>query len=164
MSIAIVFGSSMGNTESAANTINEKLGLDAQVINVADASPADLNKFDKLICGTSTWGSGDLQDDWDAFDFDGLELSGKTMAVFGLGDSASYGDEFCNAMGKLYKIFKSKGANLVGKTSTSGYNFESSESVEGDNFVGLALDYDNEEDLSETRIEKWVEIIKPDFE
>lgn len=76
----IIYGSSMGNTEEAANLIAANLGID-EVLNIADTDAATINGFDKLIIGSSTWGSGDLQDDWDSFDFDKLEVSGKTIAL-----------------------------------------------------------------------------------
>lgn len=162
MSMAVIFGSSMGNTEGAANMIAEKLGI-SDVLNIADIDADKINSYDKLICGTSTWGSGDLQDDWDGFDFSKLNLSGKTVAVFGMGDSESYSDTYCSGMGKLAQGLKSAGANLVGAVSTGGYTFEASDAVEGDKFVGLALDNDNHEDLTENRINTWIEQIKPSF-
>jgi len=75
--IGIIFGSSMGNTEEAASFLAENLGLENELLNVANCDAAKLNGFDKLILGVSTWGTGDLQDDWDAFDFGGLKLSGE---------------------------------------------------------------------------------------
>ncbi|MCI6989114.1 MAG: flavodoxin [Campylobacter sp.] len=164
MKIAIIYGSSMGNTESAAQTIQENLGLQSDLLNVADTPVSELNGYDALICGTSTWGSGDMQDDWEAFDFAGLDIAGKTVALFGVGDSESYSDEFCNGLNVLYNHFKDAGAKIVGETSTDGYTFDSSEAVNKDgNFVGLVLDYDNEDELSESRINAWVEKIKPNF-
>ncbi|AJC87391.1 flavodoxin FldA [Campylobacter insulaenigrae] len=162
MATAVIFGSSMGNTEGAAGMIAQKLGI-SDVLNIADIDADKINSYDKLICGTSTWGSGDLQDDWDSFDFSKLSLNGKTVAVFGMGDSESYSDTYCGAMGKLAQELKSAGANLVGAVSTGGYTFESSDAVEGDKFVGLALDNDNHEDLTESRIDAWVEQIRPSF-
>ena len=162
MSVAVVYGSAMGNTESAAKLIAEKLGI-SDVLNIADTDANTINGYDKLIVGTSTWGSGDLQDDWDAFDFGGLKLHGKTVAVFGMGDSESYSDSFCSGMGKLAAKLKGAGANIVGAVSTEGYSFEASEAVENGNFVGLALDNDNQEDQTESRIDAWVAKIKPQF-
>ena len=162
MSVAVVYGSAMGNTEGAANLIAEKLGI-SDVLNIADVDADKLNSYDKLICGTSTWGSGDLQDDWDAFDFSGLKLNGKTVAVFGMGDSESYSDSYCSGMGKLAEKLKDAGANLVGAISTDGYTYEESEAVQDGKFVGLALDNDNHEDLTESRLDTWVEQIKPSF-
>lgn len=159
MSVAVVYGSAMGNTEGAAKLIAEKLGI-SDVFNIADIDPDKINSYDKLVIGTSTWGSGDLQDDWDAFDFGSLKLSGKIVAVFGMGDSESYSDSFCGGMGKLAEKLKEAGAHLIGSTSTEGYTFESSDAVVDGEFVGLALDNDNQEDLTESRIEAWVSKIK----
>lgn len=164
MSLAIVYGSSMGNTENTADLICEKLGLDADVLDIANTDANTLNGYDKLICGTSTWNSGDMQDDWDSFDFDSLKLDGKTVAVFGVGDSQCYSDGFCDGMAKLYDELKNAGANLIGEISTQGYSFDESQAINTNgNFVGLALDCDNEEDLNEERVEGWIKIIKPFF-
>ncbi|MBR8463490.1 flavodoxin FldA [Campylobacter sp. faydin G-24] len=161
--IGIVFGSSMGNTEEAAQFLSENLGLENEVLNVTDVDADKINSYDKLILGTSTWGSGDLQDDWDAFNFDGLKLTGKTVAVFGMGDSESYSDEYCNGMAKLYDAIVAQGAKPVGAVSTDGYTFDSSDSVRDGKFVGLALDADNESEKTEGRILAWIEQIKPLF-
>ncbi|ENA2871825.1 flavodoxin FldA [Campylobacter upsaliensis] len=162
MAVAVIYGSAMGNTESAANIIADKLGI-SDVLNIADISADKINSYDKLICGTSTWGSGDLQDDWDGFDFSGLSLSGKVVAVFGMGDSESYSDTYCGGMGKLAQNLKDAGATLVGEVSTDGYNFEASDAVVDGKFVGLALDNDNQEDQTEARIDAWIAQIKPQF-
>lgn len=161
MSFVVIFGSSMGSTEEAANFIADSLGVEA--LNVSDCNADTLNSYDGLICGTSTWNDGELQDDWEAFDFDGLNLSGKTVALFGLGDSVSYSDTFCDAMGILYENFKKAGANIVGEISTEGYEFDESRAVVDDKFVGLVLDYDNESEKSEERILNWINEIKNHF-
>ncbi|AII14385.1 flavodoxin [Campylobacter iguaniorum] len=158
----IVFGTSMGNTEEAANLIAANLGID-EVLNIADVTAAELNKYDNLIIGTSTWGSGDLQDDWDAFDWDGLNVQGKTVALFGMGDSSSYSDTYCDAMGIIYEKLSQKGANIVGAISSDGYEFDESKAVKDGKFVGLALDADNDSDKTEDRIKTWVEMIRPNF-
>lgn len=162
MNIAIIYGSSMGNTENAAKTIASKLGIE-EVLNISEIDAEKINSYDKLICGTSTWGSGDLQDDWDGFDFSSLNLNDKTVAVFGMGDSQSYSDTYCSGMGKLAQNLKNAGANLVGEVSTDGYQFEASEAVVDGKFVGLALDNDNFEDLTDIRITSWIEQIQPYF-
>ncbi len=163
MSIGIVYGSSTGNTQSAAEMIAEALG-EGEVLDVASIEPTDLNGFDKLILGSSTWGDGEFQDDWDAFDWSDVDLSGKTVALFGLGDQESYAEAYCDAMSLLYDEVKQKGANVVGSWENEGYEFEESRSIgEDGRFVGLALDSDNQDDLTEERINKWVESIKADF-
>jgi len=161
--IGIIFGSSMGNTEEAASFLAENLGLENELLNIANCDAAKLNGFDKLILGVSTWGTGDLQDDWDAFDFKALNLSDKTVAVFGMGDSESYSDEYCNGMAKLYDEVVKAGAKVVGEVSTDGYTFDGSDAARNGKFVGLALDADNQSDKTEGRISAWIEQIKPHF-
>jgi len=157
----IIFGSSTGTCEAIANKIGEKLGAD--VINVSDIDADKVNEYDNLLLGTSTWGAGELQDDW----YDGLntlksaDLSGKTIALFGCGDCESYGDTFCGGMAELYAGIKDSGANFVGKVSTDGYTFDDSEAVEDGEFIGLALDDVNEDDKTDERIDAWLEEIKP---
>lgn len=59
------------------------------VINVTDLNASVLADNENFILGTSTWGAGEMQDDW----YDGIktlkgaDLSGKTVALFGCGDS-----------------------------------------------------------------------------
>ena len=154
----VVYGSSTGVCENIANIIGEKLG--AEVINVSDFSNDTVANYDNLILGTSTWGAGELQDDW----YDGLnvlkeaDLSGKTVALFGCGDSESYSDTFCGAMKEIYDA--AKGANILPGVSTEGYTFDDSEAVIDGQFVGLALDDVNEDDHTEARIDSWLEAIK----
>ena len=94
----VVYGSSTGTCQSIAETIAEKLG--AEVVDVANLDDAQVNEAENLILGTSTWGAGEVQDDW----YDGLnklkklDLNGKTVALFGCGDCESYGDTFCGGM------------------------------------------------------------------
>lgn len=161
---AIFYGSTSGNCEGIAGKIAEALGVDAS--NVYSASQLDAAKiaaFDNLLLGSSTWGSGDLQDDW----YDAVEvikstnLSGKTVAVFGCGDSCGFSTTYCDAMAPLYNAAKEAGATLIGEVSTDGYTFDESASVVDGKFVGLALDEDNESDKTDERIAAWVEDIKP---
>lgn len=156
----VVFGSSMGNTEEAAILIASKLGI-SDIFNIADIDASKLNEYEALIVGSSTWGSGDLQDDWDNFDFDSLEVEGKTVALFGLGDSAGYSDSFCDAIGVLSEKFSQKGAVLIGQVDTNDYNFDSSRAVMDGKFVGLALDNDNENEKTNARVEAWANMILP---
>lgn len=160
--VCVVYGSSMGNTEEAANLIAAELGVD-DIYNIGSTSADVLNGYDKLVIGTSTWGNGDLQDEWDSFDIDSINVKDKTIALFGMGDSSSYSDTYCNAMGILYDKFSANGAKIVGAVSTDGYEFDESNAVRKGKFVGLALDADNQSELTESRIKAWVEQIKPDL-
>ena len=160
--ICVVYGSSMGNTEEAANLIAAELGVD-DIYNIGSTTAEVLNGYDKLVIGTSTWGSGDLQDEWDSFDLDSIKVKDKVIALFGMGDSSSYSDTYCNGMGLLFEKFSANGAKIVGAVSTDGYEFDESIAVKDGKFVGLALDADNQSDLTESRIKAWVEQIKPEF-
>lgn len=101
-----------------------------------------------------------MQDDW----YDGVnvlkgaDLSGKTVALFGCGDSESYSDTFCSAMKEIYDA--AEGANIIGSVPTEGYTFDDSDAVVDGEFIGLALDDVNEDDLTEGRIDAWLSSIK----
>lgn len=159
---AVIFGSSMGNAEEAANKIAANLGIDT-VLNISETSADEINGFDKLIIGSSTWGSGDLQDDMDAFDFSELNLSGKTVALFGVGDSSSYDDTYCDALGILFEKCTELGANIVGATEAPKYDFKESRAAKDGGFVGLALDFDNYGDEVDSRISNWCDQIRANF-
>ena len=92
-----------------------------------------------------------------------LDFNGNTAAFFGCGDQVGYSDNFLDAIGFLAKPFMEKGGNLIGKWSTEGYEFDASEALDGDEFLGLGLDNDNQEDESEERMIIWAELIRDDF-
>jgi flavodoxin, long chain len=161
--IGIFYGSSGGNTQDVAKLIAKKLGVDNSNIFDVSSSPVDkLAAYDLLVLGSSTWGVGDLQDDWDGF-IDKLakqDLSGKEVAVFGTGDSVSYADSFCDAIGIIAKAAEKAGAKIIGKVETADYSFDDSQAVENGMFYGLPIDEDNESDKTEERVSKWVEQLK----
>lgn len=162
----IVYGSTTGNCESVANRIADALGVaSASVVSASELTPGLINENSNLILGSSTWGSGDLQDEWyDAIDvIKSSDLSGKTVAVFGCGDSSGFSTTFCDAMFAIYEAAKTAGAHMVGATSTDGYTFDESVSVVDGKFVGLAIDEDNESDKTDERIAAWVEAIKSEL-
>ena len=160
----IFYGSSTGTCEDLANQIADKMGAAASDVYSADKLSADLVKeYDLLILGTSTWGDGELQDDW----YDGIkvlksaDLSFKSIALFGCGDSESYCDTFCDGMGILYEDLKDSGCSFIGnKVGTDGYSFSSSIAVVNGAFVGLALDEVNESDKTAERIDNWTAELK----
>ena len=163
----VVYGSSTGTCQGLAEKIGQQLGVqDDGMIDVQNLSADVVNKYDVLILGTSTWGAGEMQDDW----YDGVKvlkqagLQGKTVAVFGCGDSESYSDTFCGGMAELYNAAKDAGATMMGEVATDGYNFDDSEAVVDGKFVGLALDEVNEDDKTDSRIEAWVEELKKNLD
>ena len=161
MTTAIFFASSTGNSEEIANKISVALN-DIEVFDLAGTKIEKINEYDKLILGSSTWGDGELNDDWEDIwgDFCKLDLSNKTIALFGLGDQESYSDEFCSAMGIIYEQIAKSGAKIIGFTSVDGYYHDSSKAQIDDKFVGLAIDEDNQSDLTDERINKWTNEIR----
>lgn len=157
----IIYGSTTGNTETAAKTIADKLGS-CEVINVSDFSADILDKYDTLLLGSSTWGVGDLQDDWETkiAEMKGVDLNGKKVGFFGCGDQDMYPDSFGDALKTLYDAVSDSGAEFVGAMPTDGYDFSESAAVIDGNFIGLILDEDNQADKSDVRIDTWVKKIK----
>lgn len=157
----VIYGSSTGTCEAVAEKIAS--GLGCQAVNVQELSADIIAANRNLILGTSTWGAGELQNDW----YDGLgilqgaDLKGKTVALFGCGDCASYGDTFVSGMGELYNGIKDSGARFIGAVETDGYTYDGSEAVIDGRFVGLPLDDVNEDDKTDGRIEAWISQILP---
>lgn len=156
----VVFGSSTGSCEDYARRIAERIS--AEVINVTDLNADMLGGYDCLLLGTSTWGAGEMQDDW----YDGLkvleqaDLSGKTVALFGCGDAESYSDTFCGGMSEIYKAVVAKGVAVVGQVDASTYTYDDSEAVEDGKFVGLALDVNESDSQIDERIDNWIAALK----
>ncbi|MEA1955517.1 MAG: flavodoxin [Campylobacterota bacterium] len=164
--IGLFYASSTGNTEDVAQEIKEKFeGADITLHNLGNATNDAMEQYDKLIFGISTWGEGDLQDDWEEFlpNLEELDCSDKTIAMFGLGDQEEYCDHYLDAMGTIYDVVIAKGTTVVGSWSVDGYDFDESTAVRNEEFVGLALDADNQDDLTSQRITDWIEQIKPYF-
>jgi flavodoxin I len=154
--IGIFYGSTTGNTEAVAGDIAEQLG-GAEVHDIGETPVAKMDEYDVLVLGSSTWGDGDVQDDWyDALDDLGrLDLSGKKVALFGTGDAEIYEDTFCDAIGILYERLSSSNADFIGAWPLDGYLHTESRAEKDGVFVGLPLDEDNQDDLTVDRIKEW---------
>ena len=152
--VTVIYGSTTGNTERAAKQIAALLG--GKAVPVAHATPADFGA-DLLVLGTSTWGIGDLQDDWAAHigTLRAAPLSGRAVALFGLGDQLSFGTSFVDAMGVLCEEAEKLDARIIGTWPADGYRHDASRAVRDGAFVGLALDDDNEAAETDARIAKW---------
>lgn len=162
---AIYYSSSTGNTETVAGYIAEAAGLEAS--DIGDASDDDITGGDSLILGAPTWHtdadeqrSGTAWDDWLYDTLPNLDVSGKKIAIFGVGDQESYSDYYCDAAGELYDQFTAAGATVFGATSTDGYNHAGSKAIVDGKFVGLMCDEDNQYDMSEERAQAWVAQLK----
>ncbi|MDE6301414.1 MAG: flavodoxin [Muribaculaceae bacterium] len=163
MKTGIFYGSTTGTTADIASRIAKALGVaEEDVHNVAEVRPSELGKYDFIILGSSTWGDGDLQEDWGDF-IDAVEamaLDGKKIALFGCGDE-SMTDTFCNAVGEIYDRVKGTGATIVGAFNTFPYEFNHSAAVkvEGAGAVGLLIDEVNHADVTDKRIAEWVKTL-----
>ena len=158
MKTAIFYGSTTGTTEMVAGKVGELLG--AEVLSATEIDRVE--EYDFVIFATSTWGMGDLQDDWyEALDkLKTKNLSGKKVGLIGIGDQFGFGDTFVDGIGTIYEEIKDMVINLVGKTSTDGYSFSGSKAVVDDEFVGLVIDENNQSELTDERINAWVEKVK----
>ena len=159
--IGIFYGSSTGSTSEVAQRLAKALGAEANVYDVAGADAAEAAAFDVLLLGSSTWGIGDLQDDWEDFlpKLAEQNLAGKKVALFGCGDADSYPDSFCEAIAKLHEGLAGTGCSFIGAYEPEDYQVTDSEINRDGKFIGLALDA-ADEDKNPERIAKWVELVK----
>ena len=162
----IWYSTSTGNTETVATYISEAAGGLA-LNDIGDASDDEINGSDGLIIGAPTWHtgadeqrSGTSWDDWLYDTLPNLDMDGKKVAIFGVGDQQSYGDNYCDAAGELYDLFTAKGAKVFGLTSQEGYDHVESKAVYDGKFCGLMCDEDNQYDMSEDRSKAWVAQLK----
>ena len=168
--IGIFFGPLGGAVNGIADKIKADLGDDAVMVPVKNAKPTDFDKFDKIIFGISTvgkdtWDSEFSSNDWAKFlpEVDNVDFSGKTVAIFGLGDHITYANNFVDFVGLLGKMLLKNNATVIGQVSTEGYEFGASEAIIDGRFIGLPLDEDFEPELSDERLANWLKIIKPQF-
>lgn len=173
--VGIFFGTDMGSTRKMAKLIQKQLGDDIaeKPKNINRVDQAEFTSYDYLILGTPTLGEGQLpglsadcqEESWEEFlpNFSGMDLTGIKVALFGLGDQVGYANEFVDALGELYDYVANCGAEMVGFWPTEGYEFTASNAVDGDDFVGLVIDKDNQSSLTEQRIAGWVEQIKAEM-
>lgn len=162
--VGIFYGSSTGNMEAAAKLLHQELG-EADLFSVDDVAASKVTEYDNVVLCSSTWGLGDMQDSMVGFveDLKKLNLTGKRFALMGMGDQSTYSDTYCDAIGQMFAELQDKGIEFIGRTDTDGYDYESSIAVVDDEFLGLALDADNQDDLTPGRIKAWVEDLKKNF-
>ena len=158
--VGIFYGTTTGVTEDIAHRIADKID-GADIFNI-DGNEDKLNDYDVLLLGASTWGFGDLQDDWQTVldELSNLDLKGKKVGYFGTGDQGTFADTFIDALGIINDEIKKTGATIIGQTSTEGYEFSESRAVVDGKFLGLVVDEINQPDLTDERIDVWVEELK----
>jgi len=167
--IGLFYGSSLGNTETVAEKIRDLL-VDHEVVmhDISGASKDTFEEYDYLIMGIPTWDYGQIQSDWEEFwqELGSVDFSGKLVALFGLGDQFGYADYFLDAMGMLHDVVIDQGGAVIGYWSIAGYEFEASKALteDGKEFVGLAIDEDQQPELTDERVNAWVAQIEDEFD
>ena len=145
--IGIFFGTDTGKTRKIAKMIHKQLGELADApVNINRTTLDDFMAYPVLLLGTPTLGDGQLpglaagceSESWSEFisGLDDASLKGKTVALFG------------------------RGAQMIGSWPNEGYEFSASAALEGERFIGLVLDQDNQFDQTEARLASWLEEIK----
>ncbi len=169
--VGIFFGTDTGNTRRIAKDIATILdsAIAAKPVNVRNASVADMQSYDVLILGTPTYGEGQLPglstgnatESWEEFlpKLAGHDFSGKKVAIYGLGNQKGYPNEFIDAVFYLHHQFEQCGATLIGAWPVEGYNFKASKAVVDGQFLGLALDQENQKDLTPDRLNQWLKML-----
>jgi flavodoxin I len=160
--IGLFYGSTNGATAAVAHQVAEAFaerGVTVELFDIAEYVLETMLDFDHLILGVSTWNVGQLQADWEEVypELDELDLTGKQVALFGLGDQVRYPDTFLDALFFVADKVRERGATLVGRWPVAGYTFTQSWAVENGEFLGLAVDEDNQADLTSQRVEVWVD-------
>jgi flavodoxin I len=174
MEIKLIYGSDTGNTEDVANMIVDVMMASEgreiiKIVTVEDLEPEDWKSHDIYFLGIPTWYDGELQSDWEEYfdEFTTIDFTGKTVALFGLGDQYTYATWFCDGIGILAKVIIGNGGKVIGYTEKdSSYDFETKPKalVDDNTFYGLCIDQDNQEELTDNRVNKWVEKVKKELE
>jgi flavodoxin I len=160
---AIVYSFNTQKTTKIAEKIRDEFGKEkVDMVNVEDVTEEKFLAYDRMILGASTWFDGELPNFWDEFvpAIEEMDLKGKSFALFGNGDQKKYGENFVDALGILANLIESRGGEIIGYTSAKDYNFERSRALRGDQFCGLALDWENQPRKNNSRVKDWVAQLK----
>ena len=169
----LFFSPEGGNVNRVANKLGELIGNDkVDIIPVKEVEKGDLYKYNKMILVGSTvgadhWNNEIVVDEWPEFFTKIKEISfeKKKVAIVGLGNSVLYPEHFADGMAVLYERIIQQYGEILGFVDAKDYDFTDSEAVNDDGFFcGLAIDEDNEAELTTERLEKWISILKSDFE
>ena len=156
--IGLFYATKAERTSWVAEKIQKEFGEDKiEVVPIEQAWQNDFAAYDCFIVGASTWFDGELPTYWDELvpELETLDLKGKRVALFGLGDQANYPDNFVDGLGILGEAFEKAGATLVGYTSAQGYTFNHSRALRDDKWCGLIIDMENQPKLTDKRIREW---------
>ncbi|MFA5418450.1 MAG: flavodoxin domain-containing protein [Bacteroidales bacterium] len=166
--IALLYWGIGGNVEKASRKVYSM--FDPEIIDMFDVVNFDmstLNNYKLLILGGSTigaenWIDAKADNEWNRF-FRKLEKQGPlnfTVAFFGLGDQILYPDHFVDGLGVFQEEMDGLNVKVIGQWPVDGYKFTDSDGYKDNHFYGLALDIDNEPELTNQRIKAWTDLIK----
>lgn len=169
--MGLFYGPLGGSTERVAKKVAAALGNDdVDLIAVKNAKASDVEKYENVIFGMSTigketWESDKPANDWDVFltELEKIDYSNKKIAMFGLGDQITYDLHFVDALGTVSEIILPRGAQIIGRVDTEGYDFRESQAIVDGKFIGLPVNEDFEPELTDERINNWIKTIKPEF-
>lgn len=164
--IGLFYGTTTNKTAIIAKKIKEAFGdVTIDVIPVEEVTGEHFTSYDNVIVGAATWFDGELPSHWDEVkpELEAMNMKGKKIAIFGLGDQVKYTENFVDGIGLLADTFESVGAKIVGLTSVEGYTFEGSRAVKDGKFLGLAIDFENQSKLNDERVKSWVAQLKKEF-
>ncbi|HEY4788198.1 MAG TPA: flavodoxin [Bacteroidales bacterium] len=164
--IGLLYSFKSYKTAKVAEKIKEEFkDASIEAINAESITEDQFLQFDNLILGVPTWFDGELPNYWDEFGpaIEDMDLKGKLIGLFGLGNQVDYPENFLDAVGIMAQLLESRGAKIVGKTSVAGYTFESSKAQQKDKFLGLAIDFENQATKNKDRIKEWVKQLSAEF-
>jgi len=170
---ALFYSPQGGNVNRVADMLGEMIGNDrVDIIPAKEAKKDDVNRYNQIILigstvGTDHWNNESVPVEWPEFfkKIEEINFENKKVAIVGLGNSFLYPAHFADGMADLYERIKKKNARIFGFVDAKEYDFTDSEALNDDGlFCGLAIDEDNEEELTPGRLEKWISILKSDFE
>lgn len=161
---ALLYWPKGGSVERCAQKINQNIS-NLTFWCVDEVKPEELTQFDTIIMGGSTvgadhWGNNENQNEWTFFFSElaqtDIDLSGKKVALFGLGNQVLYPDHFVDDMMVMHENMAQYQVQFIGQWPTEEYEFSNSEAIVDDKFVGLVLDEDIQPEMTDDRIRNWV--------
>lgn len=164
--IGLFYAANAVKTSQIAKKIREALGTEyVDIIPAEQAWGNDFEAYDNLIVGVSTWFDGELPTYWDELipELETLDLKGKRVALFGLGDQVNYPDNFVDGLGILGDAFEKAGVALVGFTPAKEYSFNRSKALRGNEWCGLVIDIENQSGRTDKRIKAWCDRLKTEL-
>ena len=167
MKIGLIYSFNTVKTAKNAEKVKKAFGenFDVEMVNVEEIDETSFLSYENMVLGVPTWFDGELPNYWDEFmpAIEDLKLKGKKVALFGLGDQVGYPENFVDGIGILAKALEERGCEVIGLTSPEGYIYERSVALRDGQFLGLALDIENQAALTDERIKAWVEQLKKEF-